>query len=236
MKPFTWVFILLCFSIVSKHSKTRKLTLASAFAILLLFSNTWIFNQLVKRYEAPYPIRKHYDIGILLGGFSGVNDAKKIEFTSAGDRILQTIALYKQGVIQKILVSSGSANLFENDIKEANLAAEYLRRIGIPDSAIVVESQSRNTKENIENSYQLIFKENSGGSVLIITSAWHIPRTKLIVQQQGVAMPDFYPTHHLSTADLSWSDYIIPSVEAMNNWGILIKEWVGYLVTKARIT
>lgn len=236
MKPFTWVFILLCFSIISKNSKTRKLTLASAFAILLLFSNIWLFNRFAKLYEAPYPILKHYDVGILLGGFSGVNEAKHIEFTSAGDRILQTIALYKQGVIQKILVSSGSANLFENDIKEANLAADYLRIIGIPDSAIVVENQSRNTKENISNSYQLILKENLGSSVLIITSAWHIPRTRLIVRQQGVAMPDFYPTHHLSGDDLNWSDYIIPSAEAVNNWGILIKEWIGYVVTKIRIT
>lgn len=207
-----------------------------AVVILFLFSNVWIFNQFAKLYETPYPTLKHYDVGILLGGFSGVNDTKQIAFTSAADRILQTIALYKGGVIKRILISSGSANLFQNDIKEADLAAAYLRKIGIPDSAIVVENQSRNTKENIKNSYQIIADENLGSSILIVTSAWHIPRTRLIVQQQGVMMPDFYPTHHISSGDLTWSDYLIPSADAMNNWGILIKEWVGYLVTKVKIT
>ncbi len=231
-----WILALLCYTLYVKNPVRKKKALITAVVLLFFFSNNWLFNQFAKLSEAKYPTLKQYDVGMLLGGFSTVNAQHEIAFTGASDRILQTVALYKKGVIKKILISSGSADLFKNKIKEADFAAQYLRTIGIPDSAIMVENQSRNTKENIAYSYQLIDKENLGNRVLVITSAWHIPRTKLIVQKQGVSMPDFYPTHHLSTADLSWDDYIIPSVETMNNWGILIKEWVGFMVTKMGIT
>ncbi len=236
IKPLVWILALLGYTLFVRNQRRKKKALIAALVLLFFFSNTWVFNQFAKLSEAEYPLLKQYDVGILLGGFSNVNARNEIAFTSASDRILQAVALYKKGAIGKILISSGSADLFKNKIKEADLAAQYLRTIGIPDSAIVVENQSRNTNENIKYSYQLISKENLGNHVLIITSAWHIPRTKLIVQKQGVAMPDFYPTHFLSTANLSWDDYIIPSVGTMNNWEILIKEWVGYGVTKLGIS
>ena len=236
IKPLTWVLILLGFSLFLRKKRLKQRMLVSAVFLVLVFSNTWLFNQFAKLSEAPYPVLKHYDVGILLGGFSSINTNQQIAFTSAADRILQTILLYRQGVIKKILISSGSANLFEQGVKEADLAADYLRQIGIPDSAIIVESQSRNTKENIQYSFAIIDEKHLGDGLLIVTSAWHLPRAKLIVQQQEKYKPDFYPTHHLSTTDLSWDDYIIPNVETLNNWGVLIKEWVGYFATLVRLT
>ena len=236
IKPLTWVLILLAAAVFGKNVIYKRKALLGAVLLLLFFSNGWIFNQVVKRYEAPFPVLKKYDVGVLLGGFSTTNERKAIAFTAASDRLLQTISLYKNGVIKKILITSGSANLFKKDVKEADLAAEYLREIGIPDSDIIVENQSRNTKENIDFSYRILEKEKLGDDILIITSAWHIPRTRLIVRKHGNHHPDFYPTHHLYSADLNWDEYFIPNVETINNWGLLIKEWVGSAVTKIGIS
>ena len=81
----------------------------------------------------------------------------KITFGSRADRLLQTVALYKSGVIKKILVTSGSADLLDTKIKEADLVKVYLREIGIPDSVILIENQSRNTLENAKFSKAMEF-------------------------------------------------------------------------------
>ncbi len=236
IKPLTWILLFLGGAVFLPLTKQRKFAFVASIVMLLIFSNAWLFNQVAKLSEAPYPTLKQYDVGVLLGGFSNVNSQGKIAFTGAADRILQTIALYKEGVIQKILISSGSANLFKVGPKEADLAAAYLRKLGIPDSAILVENQSRNTQENIRFSFALMESKNVGNQVLIITSAWHIPRTKLIVARDGRYQADFYPTNHLSSADLSWDNYLIPNASTLNDWGVLIKEWMGFLVTKIGIT
>ena len=235
IKPFTWVLILAGCASLLRGRKAKRRTLFAAVFTLLFFSNAWIFNQFAKISEAPYPDLEQYDVGILLGGFSNIGPKGDIAFTTASDRVLQTILLYRQGIVDKIMISSGSANLFTEGIKEADLAADYLRKIGIPDSAILVENRSRNTQENIRYSFELLEKKNLGNRLLIVTSAWHIPRAKLIVQQQRKFTADFYPTNHLSTKDLNWDDYLIPSAGVLEKWSILIKEWLGYLFIKVRL-
>ena len=195
------------------------------------FLNTFIFSSVARLYEAKYPnASKQYDIGILLGGFSNFNSKNnEVEFNAAGDRLSQTIRLYEQGVIQKILVSGGNASLFVQGAKEADLAIDYLKKIGVPDSVMLVENQSRNTRENMVNSHNMITKTFPTAKVLVITSAWHIPRTQLIAYKQGWSQLEFYPTNHISSLSYSWYDYIIPSASVLSKWEMLIKEWIGYL-------
>ncbi|WP_443946116.1 YdcF family protein [Pedobacter sp. AW1-32] len=186
-------------------------------------------------YEAGYPKNQNYDVGIVLGGFSGFNKRNQsIEFGGAGDRLFQAIKLYKKGKIKYFLLSSGNANLIDNAIKEAELAKVYLKGLGIPDSSIWIENQSRNTIENAKFSLALVHQKRPEGKILVITSAWHIPRTKMIFNRFATQPIAYYPTGFSSGIEYDFGDIVIPNASALGTWDILIKEWIGLVVDRFR--
>lgn len=235
IKPIIWILALLIAALIAKKQITRKKLLLLALVLFLLFSNGFIFGKVAYWYEPDYPSARHYDVGILLGGFSSHNKRNNsIEFESSGDRLFQTIKLYKTGRIAKILISSGSGNLIDKSVKEADLALKYLKQIGIPDTAIIIENQSRNTLENAQYSLKLIDQYKSNAQILVITSAWHIPRTQLIFNRFSKSHLDYYPTDFEGKTAFDLDDFIIPSAAALSGWEKIIKEWVGLGVDRFR--
>ncbi|WP_412465937.1 YdcF family protein [Pedobacter sp. KLB.chiD] len=207
----------------------------SALLTLFLFGNGFIVGTTINSYEAGYPKPEKYDIGIVLGGFSGLNKRNnEITFNGASDRLFQALSLYKKGRIKQILISSGSANLIDDQIKEADLAVNYLKIIGIPDSAILIENQSRNTIENARYSLALINKTNPKAKILVITSAWHIPRAKLIFGRLTKQKLEYYPTNFSGSTAFEPGDFIIPNVSALGAWERLFKEWIGLVADHLR--
>ncbi len=235
IKPLVWVFFLILSAIFSKSKLRRKRLIVAGIIVLLLFSNSFIVGKILNGYEATTPTLTHYDYGIVLGGFSGTDEkTNAIRFNWTADRLYQTIHLYEKGVVENILVTSGSSNISNNEIKEADQVYKYLRGIGIPDSAIVIESKSRNTLENARYSTLIIKRLNPKAKVLVITSAWHIPRAKLIFSKYMKENITYYPTNYMGKIKYSWSDYFVPSLGALINWQFLIKEWIGLIVDRFR--
>jgi len=235
IKPIVWIFVLLIFAIASKSPKQRIRYLICTLAVFFFFSNGFVVGKIINSYEAGYPKAEKYDVGIVLGGFSGLNKRNnEIAFNWAGDRLFQAIALYKKGQIKQILLSGGSANLTDRKIKEADLAIQYLKLIGIPDSAILIENQSRNTIENARYSLALIEKSKSKAKILVITSAWHIPRAKLIFDKQAKQKIEYYPTNFSGDTEFDLGDIIIPNASALGVWEMLFKEWIGLTVDGLR--
>lgn len=235
IKPIVWVGVLLILALAAKRPKRKKQYLLLSLIVFFFFSNDFIAGKILNTYEAGYPKTQPYDVGIVLGGFSGLNKRNnEIAFTGASDRLFQTISLYRKGQIKQILLSSGSANLINKEVKEADLAVKYLKLTGIPDSAILIENQSRNTIENARYSLALIDKKNPKAKVLVITSAWHIPRAKLIFDKQAIRQIEYYPTDFRGSAEFGLNDFIIPSAAALGVWELLFKEWIGLIVDRYR--
>jgi uncharacterized SAM-binding protein YcdF (DUF218 family) len=235
IKPIVWVFVILIFAIKTKDQKKRKKRLWTSIIVLFFFSNNFLASEILSYYEAPYPTPQKYDVGIVLGGFSNLSKRNnQIEFGLSGDRLFQAISLYKKGDIKKIMVSGGSANLLDTTIKEADLAVNYLKLIGIPDSSILIENASRNTIENAINSLAIVKKYKPDAKILIITSAWHIPRARLIFDRLYNNKLAYYPTNYISNRDYDIRNFIIPDPLALYSWELMIKEWVGLIVDRIR--
>ena len=95
------------------------------------------------------------DVLILLGG----------EPTS---RILRARRVYRAGKAPLIVISAGP-------VPEAQLIADLLIELGAPRSALILETESRNTRENAVNT-AAIFKEHVWRTGLLVTSGAHMPR------------------------------------------------------------
>ncbi|MDI1234822.1 MAG: YdcF family protein [bacterium] len=201
--------------------------------ILFICSNGFLVNEALKTYESKDTLQPDsvYNVGIVLGGFSTrhLNTGQTVFFESS-DRFLQALKLYNQGKIKRILISSGSASVMNQSVKEADAVRDYLLSIHVPDSVIIVENRSRNTSENAKYSLAILDSMEIKSGILIISSAWHLPRAKLCFNKRDSIA--YFATNYYSKPirDYSPDNLLVPSAEALAKSEYLIKEWFGYLV------
>jgi uncharacterized SAM-binding protein YcdF (DUF218 family) len=83
-----------------------------------------------------------------------------------------------------IVVSGGQGP--DELIPEAQAMAEYLLTRGLPPAAILREARSRNTRENLEFSRDLLRAAGVGGPVAVATSNYHAFRAALLMRHWGI--------------------------------------------------
>ena len=81
------------------------------------------------------------------------------------------------------IVSGGQG--YNEPFTEAEGMKNYLTERGIPEDRILTETESHNTKENIDNSMKLFDCKN--GSIGIVTNNFHIYRACRIAKKAGIA-------------------------------------------------
>lgn len=230
IKPTFWILTLMIAGIL--NNKKRKLFLFFSLLIFLLFSNDFIFNTIVKAWEVPQisvtKFDKQYEAGILLGGFSDYDYIKnKHNFKKEADRLIYTLQLYNQGIIKNIFISGGNGNLFNNNYKESETIKDFLIQNKIDSNDIMIENQSRNTKENAINSAKLLDKKNE---YILITSAIHMKRSILCFENEGLKIIPFSVDNSMSYSSNKIEYILLPRSRVLENWEDLIHEIIGYYV------
>ena len=95
---------------------------------------------------------------------------------------MQRALEYLQENPETLCIASGGQGSGES-ISEAECIRRYLTENGISEDRILLEPDSKDTKENIRNSFRLMEDENA--SVGVVTSSFHVRRALLICEQQG---------------------------------------------------
>ena len=96
------------------------------------------------------------------------------------ERINHAIQLYEDGLVTHIIFTGGSGG--DGEATEAAVSAAYAMRQGVPQSAILLEEQSTNTRENLANAQQ-IGAEHQLESFLIVSTPFHMRRATLIAAE-----------------------------------------------------
>jgi uncharacterized SAM-binding protein YcdF (DUF218 family) len=237
LKPLTWIIVIFLIGLIAKNPKRKKRMLISAFLLLLFFSNPFFFRMLAKAYEKKPVIlnaNEKYQAGIVLGGFVSYN-VKKNEayFNPASDRFIETALLYKKGNIGKIIIAAGNGYLAKHDFQEASFVKGRLVELGIPAQNIFTDGLSRNTYENAVNSKRICDSLHLTGTILLISSAMHLPRSEKSFIKQNLNIRS-YPCDFMTQniANNFWEDYLLPSSLTLYNWDVFIKELSGLLIYK----
>jgi uncharacterized SAM-binding protein YcdF (DUF218 family) len=234
--PLVIVVALMVTGFFIRNSRWKKRLLWSSFGLLLFFSNDFIANEVMRWWELP-PTRfadmtTPYRWGIVLTGVTN-NDQQpddRVYFAHGADRVTHTVDLYKRGLIQKILISGGSGRLLTEARNESGELHKAIILMGVPDSVIVLEDQSRNTYESAVAVESMLATDTS--RKLLITSAFHMRRSRACFKKQKLEVDcftvDFYSHPRYYTLDV----LIIPKIEAMYLWQKVIKEWTGMIAYK----
>ena len=91
--------------------------------------------------------------------------------------------LWQQGIAPKILCTGAQADGYPRS--EAAACRELLLRNGVPESAIMMEENSRSTEENAIYSTQIL-DANNWDHVVLVSDSYHMLRAEWLFRDQGV--------------------------------------------------
>jgi uncharacterized SAM-binding protein YcdF (DUF218 family) len=167
----------------------------------------------------------------VLGGMAEYNnDLKTLSIRRGGDRIWQTISLYKAHKIDKILISGDNGDLTNKGLHEARQMKELLVSWGIPPKDILTETVSRNTYENAVETKKVLNRSfPDADSYLLITSGRHMRRALACYEGQGLKCTPYSTDLYTGPKrSYTFDELFVPDVSTLADWHGLLKEWFGY--------
>lgn len=105
-------------------------------------------------------------------------------------RACHAARLWKGGGVLRIVTTGGVG---QHPPAEAEVAAAVLRDAGVPADAILCESRSRSTFENIVFARDLL--PDSPGPIVLVSDSYHLPRARLIARLAGLEATAVAPPH-----------------------------------------
>ena len=143
----------------------------------------------------------------------------------AADRILASAALARRYPNARIIFTGGSPNLLSSDAREADYAASLFESLGISSERLIMERRSRNTQENAEFS-KAIAAPKAGERWLLVTSAFHMPRSVGVFRKAGFAVEP-YPVDWRTGGGIDLSSFSTFASDGLERTDTALREWIG---------
>lgn len=246
--PLSWLFLLLGLLTVlvalpispRRLRWIRSLTVASLLLVFGLGSPIAprLLLGLLEEQSPPFDTTttKRYDAIVVLGGGAAGNGTLRPsdELSPASmERTICGAALFTQGFAPRMIFSGGDASIFGEGPKEGVEMKRLALRLGVPEEAAVVEGRSRTTYENAVEAKRIL----GNGSILMVTSAFHVPRALGLFRKQGLDTTP-YPCGYLvrdrpEDGLLNDPFDLLPEVEALRRSTLAIAEIAGTLLYRA---
>jgi uncharacterized SAM-binding protein YcdF (DUF218 family) len=150
---------------------------------------------------------------------------------SEADRIIAAAVLARQYPNARILFTGGSANLLSNDAKEADYAGALFESLGVAKARLTMERRSRNTQENVEFSKAMVAPK-SGERWLLVTSAFHMPRSVGLFRKAGFAVEP-YPVDWRVGGKSDLLAFFPVADDGLGRTEIALREWMGLIAYRA---
>jgi uncharacterized SAM-binding protein YcdF (DUF218 family) len=145
--------------------------------------------------------------------------------TNSPDRMITAVALARRYPNARLVYTGGSARLISNDAKEADYAADIFESLGIAKSRLIMERLSRNTAENAAFTKDLV-KPRDGERWLLVTSAFHMPRSVGLFRKVGFAVEP-YPVDWRVGGRGDLLSFNNVAGDGLDRTNTAVREWMG---------
>jgi uncharacterized SAM-binding protein YcdF (DUF218 family) len=145
----------------------------------------------------------------------------------AAERMTVTVELARRYPQARILFTGGSGSLVRPEFGEAEHALLLFESLGIPRARVLIEDKARNTHENAVFS-KVVAQPKAGERWLLVTSAYHMPRSVGVFRQAGFAVE----AHPVDWRTVGKDDLYMPFGSLTGGLARLdvgLKEYVGLL-------
>ena len=226
ISPLGLITILLFLGIFRKKMLPSVLGLM----ILMILSLPIVSGQLIKLLEQSYtPTNPNEivsaDTVIVLSGMVKTiehNNGVQYEFSDAVDRIFAGIKLLKMGKAQKIILTRGKLP-WSIGVPEGEFLAEFIQSQGIDPNRILLTEIVQNTNDEAKAISQMLPKNSE---VILVTSAFHMPRAKKVFQNQNLKVVPFAVDFRSSTKKIDILDFL-PQANAFKDSNFYFREIIG---------
>ena len=216
--------------LLSARRRLKGGLVAAALAVLWLtvFSLPIVSHALRGALETDHPpvepvsLPTAQAIVVLGGGIRPPDVAGGVpDLSGAADRVWFAARLFHAGKAP-VMVLSGGSNPQVSATSEARAMREFAVDLGIPIGAMLLEEQSRNTRENARFTAELL---RPSAHILLVTSALHMHRAKALFETNGFTVTPA-PADHEARTRFGAVDWL-PDAEALDGSARAIKELVG---------
>ena len=241
-QPLAWVVVLLAFALLCLPRQPKASLRLVWLALVLMVLAGWqplpdaLLRQLEGQHSAPTwsfsanaSEWQRYAGVVVLGGalepawIRGGNGM--VALNDAAERMTVPVALLQKHAHLKLLFTGGEGALHTMGEPEAAQAEAFFISLGLPAARLQFEAASRTTYENAVNTARLPGVDKSL-SWLLVTSAWHMPRSMATFQSAGWNVTP-YPVDFRSGMCTPWVQYSL--ARSALRWQIALHEWLGWL-------
>ena len=233
--PIVWILLSVIVLYVNKgnqKSKTILIIFSFILGLIFVFSLPVVANILVSHQEN---IINHDSKGcfkeanpktllVLAGGLEILKSSHEFQKLTIKSyrRIISAYELYKKhvGHIDGIVITGGLGH----KKKEADIMAELLINLGVPEKLIHIDNLSKNTHQNSINAAKILLDQKINDSQnVLITSALHMKRAAYMFQKSGIEIC----TYSVDSIYIG-SRSFIPQISALYKSTRVLQEILSY--------
>lgn len=198
------------------------------FVVLFSTAGSYALQGLEARFPRPQKDPDTLSCMIVLGGAfeTEVTTSRGgIDLNQAADRFVEALRLAMAYPQAKILVSGGDGSLSGAYEGDAAASLRFFSAFGIPADRLIAERDSRTTFENAAFSRNVL-EANGLSDCLLITSAFHMPRSVGLFRKAGIAVTP-WPVDYRTSGKLDLTlDFTQPTLNTQQT-STAVREWIG---------
>lgn len=237
-KLLPWPFLptgFACLLLVFGLLRRKRAACWAGLLILILASLPAVAGMLIRTHEDVHPRIEIVelspaDVVVVLGGFLRQANGATVEhpeWSEGVDRFERGLDILAAGKAREIVFSRGHLSwLGESKRPEGELLAEIAVRRGVPAGRIVLTDTVGNTAGEAREVARLA-SERGWTRVVLVTTAWHLPRAVEQFERAGVSVVPF-PCDWKADPERPWTllDFL-PSADALAVSETAVREWYG---------
>jgi uncharacterized SAM-binding protein YcdF (DUF218 family) len=206
-----------------------------AVMILLISSLPIVGDSLLKTLEDRFPKVEVADCPsadaiVVLSGILHKSRSKSggLEWAEGVDRFEQGILLIKAGKAPLLIFTGGRLPWATQQLTEGEeLRGAALAR-GVPAASILVTEEVGNTADEAK-AVRKIAEERKLKRIILVTTAWHMPRAEYLFRTRGVPLLPFPADYYTSYDEPVTLLNFLPQAGALGNTEVMLRESYGRL-------
>lgn len=217
-------------ALLASNKRFKYQALITSLILFVILSNPFLLNQFAGQWDintGSLDKNKIYSCAIVLGGFSSEADNGEGYFNASADRFIQALKLKSTGTVSHLLITGGNSEIVPGKFRESVWVKDQLMQLRVPESAILVEHNARNTIENAAFTKVALKNKELEPPFLLITSAFHMRRSLYTFRRAGIQVIPYSSNFITGRQRVTFNDFI-PQAEVLNKWGVYLKEVIGF--------
>jgi len=212
----------------------RKPVLIWLSVILFYLFATPVVSEAIFKYVEKDQLRKDItkiskaDAIVVLGGMFNYIKAENggINEWSDPDRFFGGVELYKAGIAKQLIFTGAKMPWAEKDQEtEGEALKKYAVAFGVADTAIKISGLVTTTEDESKEVRKLLPQTNK---IILVTSAYHMPRSKSLFERQGFEVIAYPVDSKVSFEATTIIDYL-PEGDSFKKSETAIRELIGRL-------